>query len=197
MFSAAKAAASCGLRRADPSTSRRHRTTEHKCATLQETAAAATAKWMRNVYNPDIMKRRMGDAIQLGVSGLPRTEGFRTREAERQATCTDTVHSKQLRESVMNAVSEHGMTAQALTGKAMGDFGASFAQGAASSSSDAYAQSLPARNVSAPPMDITCAASALEPQAGYPVTCGTRAQTQTDASFGKVRRILANVPEAA
>ena len=118
---------------------------------------------MRDMRNPDIMRRRTGDAIQLGVSGLPRAEGFRTREAERQATCTDTILSKQQMDSVMSAVSEHGITAQALTGKATGDYVAGFVQGAASSSSDVFAQSVPARNASAPPLSVICDASALVP----------------------------------
>ena len=70
----------------------------------------------------------------------------------------------------MDAMSEHGITAQVLTGKAMGEFGSAVVQGAASSSSDMCAQCLLARNVSAPPFSVICDASAPEPQTGF---CGT------------------------
>ena len=96
----------------------------------------------------------------------------------------------------MNAVSEHGIISQGLAGKAMGDFGAIVVQGAASSSSDMYAQSLPARNVSAPPMTSICDASALEPQTGYSGTRDTSANNK-NSSWDEVHRSLAKVPEAA
>ena len=69
-----------------------------------------------DLRNPDIMKRGTGVAIQLGVVGVPRTEGVRTRASRREVGCRDTIYSKQQMDNGMNALSEHGVTAQALTG---------------------------------------------------------------------------------
>ena len=49
----------------------------------------------------------------------------------------------------------------------MGEFGAVFVQGSASSSSDTMVQYLPPRTMSAPPASVICEPSALEPQPGF------------------------------
>ena len=67
----------------------------------------------------------------------------------------------------MNTLSEHGTTAQALTGQAMAEFGSVFVQGAASSSSDTFLPALPARAVSAPLASSVCDEGALDLPSGY------------------------------
>lgn len=72
------------------------------------------------------MRRGNGVDTQLGVMGVPRTEGYRGREYNRIGTCSATIHSKHQMDSIVQILSQHGATAQALTGKAMGDFGRVF-----------------------------------------------------------------------
>ena len=98
-------------------------------ATLEEKEAAAAAKWTRDFANADIVRRGTGVDTQLGVLGIPRTEGYRYRESARKVTCSDSVHSATDLSTTMHELSEHGTTAQALTGRAMGEFGAVFVQG--------------------------------------------------------------------
>ena len=136
-------------------------------ATLEEKEAAAAAKWTRDFANADIVRRGTGADTQLGVLGIPRTEGYRYRESARKVTCSDSVHSATDLSTTMHELSEHGTTAQALTGRAMGEFGAVFVQGAASSSSDTLPPSLPPRLVSAPPPNVICDPQVLEPQPGF------------------------------
>ena len=81
---------------------------------------AAEAKWKRDIANADIVRRGTGLDMQLGVLGVPRTEGYRLRASKRSVTCTDSMHSKQQMDSILQNLSEHGATAQALTGKAIG-----------------------------------------------------------------------------
>ena len=52
--------------------------------TLEEKEAAAEAKWERDLRNVEIRRRGSGDETQLGVAGLPRTQGFRERESRRE-----------------------------------------------------------------------------------------------------------------
>ncbi|MFM7990605.1 MAG: hypothetical protein ACKPKO_65920, partial [Candidatus Fonsibacter sp.] len=59
----------------------------------------------------------------------------------------DSVHCASEITSAMNELADHGTTAQALTGRAMGEFGAVFLQGAASSSSDMRHEPLKHPNV--------------------------------------------------
>ena len=89
-------------------------------ATLEEKEAAAVAKWTRDLSSPDILRRGSGLDVQLGVVGIPRTEGFRVRESKRSVTCADTLHSKLQMEVAMQALAEHGTTSHALTSRAMG-----------------------------------------------------------------------------
>ena len=138
---------------------------------LEEKEAAALAKWQRDFANPDIVRRGTGTDTQLGVLGVPRTEGFRVRECRREVTCTDTLVGANMMGTALNDLAEHGTTAQALTGKAMGDFGVAFLHGAASTCSDTLPPSLPARVACAPPSSVVCDASALEPPTGF---SGTR-----------------------
>jgi hypothetical protein len=133
-------------------------------ATLQEKEQAAEAKWNRDIANADIVRRGTGVDTQLGVMGVPRTEGYRGRESNRIVTCSDTVRSNHQMDSIMQHLSQHGATAQALTGKAMGELGAVVMQRSASSSSDTMVQYLPPRNISAPPASVICEPSALEPR---------------------------------
>ena len=116
-------------------------------ATLQQKEPAAEAKWNRDFANADIVRRAIGVDTQLGVMGVPRTQGYRGRESNRIATCSDTIHSVQQMDSIMQILAQHGATAQALTGKAMGELGAVCMQGSASSSSDTMVQYLPPRNI--------------------------------------------------
>jgi len=95
-------------------------------ATLQAKEQAAEAKWNRDIANVDIVRRGTGVDTQLGVMGVPRTDGYCGRESNRIVTCSDTIHSKHQMDSIMQILSQHGATAQALTGKAMGEFGRSF-----------------------------------------------------------------------
>jgi hypothetical protein len=88
-------------------------------ATLQEKEQTAEAKWNRDIANADIVRRGTGVDTQLGVMGVPRREGYRGRESNRIVTCSDTIHSKHQMDLIMQALSQHGATAQALTGKAM------------------------------------------------------------------------------
>ena len=44
-------------------------------ATLQEKEEAAEAKWKRDISNADIVRRGTGLDTQLGVLGVPRTQG--------------------------------------------------------------------------------------------------------------------------
>ena len=55
-------------------------------ATLQEEEEAAEAKWKRDIGNADIVSRGTGLDTQLGVLGVPRTEGYRGREYNRIVT---------------------------------------------------------------------------------------------------------------
>ena len=136
-------------------------------ATLEDKEANAIAKWNRDFANKDIVRRGTGLDTQLGVLGIPRTEGYRYRESQRLVTCTDSVHGATDMAVVMKELGEHGTTAQALTGRAMGEFGNVFVQGAASSSSDTLPPSLPPRLLSAPPSNVICDPKVLQPQAGY------------------------------
>jgi hypothetical protein len=136
-------------------------------ATLEEKEAAAAAKWTRDLSNLDILRRGSGLDVQLGVVGIPRTEGFRVRESKRTVTCADTLHSKLQMEVAMHALAEHGTTSHALTSRAMGDFGAVFQPGMASSSSHTMLQSLPACSVTPPLASTVCDAAALEPPRGF------------------------------
>jgi hypothetical protein len=89
----------------------------------------------------------------------------------------------------MHDLAEHGTTAQALTGRAMGEFGAVFIQGAASSSSDTLPPSLPPRQLSAPLANVVCDPLLLEPQPGfYGCVAGAqkrRGQAQSDSDMSK------------
>ena len=69
--------------------------------------------------------------------------------------------------SALNILADDGTTAQALTGKAMGAFGLTFLQGAASSSSDTQPASLPARMASTPPVNAVRDPTVLELATGY------------------------------
>ena len=62
-------------------------------ATLAEKEEAAAQKWARDVANPDVLRRGAGADTQLGVVGVPRTEGYRVRESTRSVTCVDTVNT--------------------------------------------------------------------------------------------------------
>ena len=91
--------------------------------TLGEKEAAAEAKWQRDLRHVEILRRGSGDETQLGVAGLPRTEGFRQRESRRQVTCSDSIHTQtDINVLFLQVVSEHGITSRALTGEGMGDF---------------------------------------------------------------------------
>ena len=136
-------------------------------ATLKQKEQAAEANWNRDCANADIVRRAIGVDTQLGVMGVPRTQGYRGRDSIRIVTCSDTIHSVQQMDSVMQNLLQHGATAQALTGKAMGELGAVFMQGSASSSSDTMVQYLPPRNISAPPASVICEPNALEPPPGF------------------------------
>ena len=70
-------------------------------ATLQDKEQAAEAKWKRDIANADIVRRGIGVDTQLGVMGVPRTEGYRGRESNRIVTCSDTIHSKRQMDSIM------------------------------------------------------------------------------------------------
>ena len=70
------------------------------------------AEWLRNFATPDIVRHGSGVDAQLGVVGVPRTEGFRPRESRREVACNDAIHSKQQAETVMKALSEHGASAR-------------------------------------------------------------------------------------
>jgi len=118
--------------------------------TLQDKEAAAAAKWARDFATADVVRHGTGLDTQLGVSGVPRTQGYRYRESLCQVTCSDSVHTNSELDTAMRHLADHGTTAQALTGRAMGEFGSVFMHGAASSSSDTLQTSLPARSVSAP-----------------------------------------------
>ena len=135
--------------------------------TLQDKEAAAAAKWTRDFANADVVRRGTGPDTQLGVSGVPRTQGYRYRESLCQVTCSDSVHTNSELDTAMRHLADHGTTAQALTGRAMGEFGSVFMHGAASSSSDTLQTSLPARSVSAPPVNVLCDPTALAPQPGF------------------------------
>jgi hypothetical protein len=84
------------------------------------------AKWNRDIGNADIVRRGTGRDTQLGVMGVPRTEGYRGRASNCIVACADTIHSKHQMDSIMQNLCQHGATAQALTGKAMGELGAVF-----------------------------------------------------------------------
>ena len=77
------------------------------------------------------------------------------------------IHCKSDIANAMQDLAEHCTTSQALTGRAMGEFGNVFVQGAASSSPDTLPPSLPPRILSAPPANVMCDPKVLEPQAGY------------------------------
>ena len=134
---------------------------------LEERELAAETKWLRDLRNPDIVRRGSGTDTMLGVAGVARTEGDRVRESRREVTCTDTVHTKVQMADAMQSVSAHGISARALTGEAMGDFGVVFTTGAASSNGDGLLQLLPARSVSALPPSVVCDVATLEPPVGF------------------------------
>jgi hypothetical protein len=94
--------------------------------TLEQKEVVALAKWQRDFANPEIVRRGTGADTQLGVFGVPRTEGFRARESRRDVTCTDTIVTRSMMDAALSELAEHGTTAQALTGRAMGDFGLVF-----------------------------------------------------------------------
>ena len=54
--------------------------------TYEDIAALALAKWARDYGNLDIVRRGTGTDTQLGVVGLPRTQGHRRRGPARQVT---------------------------------------------------------------------------------------------------------------
>ena len=91
-----------------------------RCHAFRKKEQAAEAKWNRDIGNADIVRRGTGVDTQLGVMGVPRTEGYRGRESNRIVTCSDTIHSKHHMDLIMQNLYQHGATAQALTGKAMG-----------------------------------------------------------------------------
>ena len=103
----------------------------------------------------------------MAVACLPRTEGWAGREARRDVSSTDTIASASQMKAAMRELAKHGTTAQALTGKAMAEFGAVFAQGSASSSTETQTQALPPRQVAAPPTSVVCDDATLEPQPGF------------------------------
>ncbi|WP_353239605.1 hypothetical protein [Limnohabitans sp.] len=150
--------------------------------TFEEKEQAALAKWARDYGNPDIVRRGTGTDTQLGVLGVPRTQGYRRRESARQVKCVDSVHGATEMANALNLLADHGTTAQALTGRAMGDFGLAFLQGAASSSSDTQPASLPARVASTPPINAVCDPSLLEPATGYSGTPETFGDKRTLAT---------------
>ena len=153
--------------------------------TLQDKEAAAAAKWTRDFANADVVRRGTGPDTQLGVSGVPRTQGYRYRESLCQVTCSDSVHTNSELDTAMRHLADHGTTAQALTGRAMGEFGSVFMHGAASSSSDTLQTSLPARSVSAPPVNVLCDPTALAPQPGFtgkPTDCANKRDTPRPGS---------------
>ncbi len=59
---------------------------------LKEKEAAAAAKWNRDYANKDTVRRGTGMDAQIGVLGIPRTEGYRYRESLRKVTCKDSIH---------------------------------------------------------------------------------------------------------
>ena len=73
-------------------------------ATIQEKEEAAEAKLKRAIGNADIVRRGTGLDPQLGVLGVPRTEGYRGRESNRIVTCSDTIHSRDQMDSHMQSV---------------------------------------------------------------------------------------------
>jgi hypothetical protein len=142
-------------------------------ATLEQKERAATDRWMKDMQNPDIAKRGTGEDLQLGVVGVSRTVGFRGRESRKEITCSDTIVSGKQMDSYLKDMACHGMSGQALTGKAMGAFGSPFAPGAASSSSVTALAALPAQAPSAPPSSVVCKPEALEPTPGFTGTLAT------------------------
>jgi hypothetical protein len=113
------------------------------------------------------------------VAGLPRTQGFRERESRREVACTDSIHSKSEMRASLQSLAEHGITSRALTGEAMGDFGAVFAQGASSYNGDALAPTLPPRNASSVPSSVVCEPAVLEPPLGFSGTHGMPQKKET------------------
>ncbi|MFM7989439.1 MAG: hypothetical protein ACKPKO_60005, partial [Candidatus Fonsibacter sp.] len=134
---------------------------------MEEKEVAALAKWQRNFANLDIVRRGVGADMQLGVIGVPRTEGFCMRESRRDVTCIDTIASTATMSAALNELADHGTTAQAPTGMAVGEFGAAFLHGRVSASSDTLPSSLPACTPSAPPASNICDPAALDPPKGY------------------------------
>ncbi len=62
---------------------------------MEEKEAAAETRWLRDLRNFGIIRRGSGAETQLGVVGVPRTEFFCcVLESRREATCSDTIHSK-------------------------------------------------------------------------------------------------------
>ena len=151
------------------------------------------AKWQRDFANPDIVRRGTGADTQLGVLGVPRTEGFRARESRRDVTCTDTIVTSTMMDAALSELAEHGTTAQALTGRAMGDFGVVFQHGRAITISDTLPSSLPPCTACPPPSSALCDPTALEPPAGFSTThdvatnrdVDNRALTRMDSVTGK------------
>ena len=76
------------------------------------------------MHNPSIAKRGTGEDLQLGVVGVSRTIGFRGRESRKEITCSDPISMGMHMDSFLNDLASHDMSGQALTGKAMGYFGA-------------------------------------------------------------------------
>jgi hypothetical protein len=135
-------------------------------ATLEQKERAATDRWMKDMQNPDIAKRGTGEDLQLGVVGVSRTIGFRGRESREEITCSDTISTGKHMDSYLEYLAGHDMSGQALTGKAMGEFGSPVAPGAASSSSVTALAALPAQAPSTPPSSAVCKPEALQPQPG-------------------------------
>ena len=151
-------------------------------ATLEQKERAATVRWTKDMQNPDIAKRGTGEDLQLGVVGVSRTVGFRGRESRKEITCSDTIVSGKQMDSYLKDMACHGMSGQALTGKAMGVFGSPFAPGAASSSSVTALAALPVQAPSAPPSSVVCKPEALEPTPGF---TGTLATLDRKRSLGR------------
>ena len=77
-------------------------------ATLEDKERAAAGKWNRDSANADIVRRGTGADTQLGVLGIPRTEGYRYREFRRHVKCTDSIHCPSDMAVAMQNLAEHG-----------------------------------------------------------------------------------------
>ena len=136
-------------------------------ATVQDKEEAAEAKWKRDFANADIVRRGTGLDTEFGVLGVPRTEGYRSRESKRSVTCTDSTHSKQQMGAILQNLSEHGATTQALTGKAMGELGAVlFCKASPAQVQTQWCSTYLRELCLCLPQSVICEPSALEPQLG-------------------------------